>query len=113
MLHYLECLTMTVTATGLFNAYDLVGFDGAKVVADDALVMGIAKSPCTELGQQVGIIVLGAARLKASGAITLGARVMSAAVGGVKIVGGTPANPIGRALNAAADGEYLTVLKIS
>lgn len=113
MQFYQECLTLSVISTGLFNAYDLIGFDGAKVAADDALVIGMAKSPSTEVGQPVGVIVLGTVRVKAVGAITLGARVMSAAAGGVKVVGATPANPIGRALNAAADGEFVTVLKLS
>lgn len=108
-----DCLTLTVISTGLFNAYDLIGFDGAKVIADDALVMGVAKSPSTEIGQPIGILVLGTARLKAVGAISLGVRVMSAAAGGVKIVGGAPVNPVGRAMTAAADGEFVTVLKLS
>lgn len=108
-----DVLTLTVSSTGLFSAYDLVGFDGAKVAADDAMVMGAALSPSTEIGQSIGIIVLGTVRVKAVGVITLGARVMSAAAGGVKIVGATPANPIGRALSAAADGEFVTVLKLS
>lgn len=113
MQFYQEVLTVTVSSTGLFNAYDLIGFDGAKVAADDALVMGMAKSPSTEIGQQIGLIVLGTARVKAVGAITLGARVMAAAAGGVKVVGATPVNPIGRALTAAADGEFVTILKTS
>ncbi|GLS86673.1 hypothetical protein GCM10010873_16470 [Cypionkella aquatica] len=113
MQFYQEVLTVTVVSTGLFNAYDLIGFDGAKVTTDDALVLGGAKSPSTEIGQPTGIIAMGVLRVKAVGAITLGARVMSAAAGGVKVVGATPANPIGRALNAAADGEFVTVLKLS
>lgn len=113
MQSYEECLTLSVISTGLFSGYDLIGFDGAKVTADDAPVLGGAKSPSTEIGQPIGVIVLGTIRVKAVGAITLGARVMSAAAGGVKIVGATPANPLGRALNAAADGEFVTVLKLS
>ena len=113
MQFFQNVLSLSVISTGLFAAYDLVGFDGAKVAADDALVMGMALSPSTEIGQPISIIVLGAVRVKAVGAITLGARVMSAAAGGVKIVGATPANPIGRVLNAAADGEFVTVLKLS
>ncbi|WP_426037924.1 hypothetical protein [Cypionkella sp. TWP1-2-1b2] len=77
MQFYQEVLTVTVISTGLFNAYDLIGFDGAKVTADDALVMGMAKSPSTEIGQPIGIIALGPVRVKAVGAITLGARVMA------------------------------------
>ena len=114
MQFYQECLTLSVISTGLFEGYDLVGFDGAKVTADDAVVLGVAKHPSTEIGQPVGVLALGTARVKAVGAIALGAKVISAAAGGVKTAGATPANPVGRALNAAADGEFVTILiKIS
>lgn len=103
-----DIFTDTIITTGLFEAYDLVGFDGAKITAADAVVGGVAKSPNTVIGDPAPIMKLGTARVKAVGAIARGAQVVSAAAGGVQTVG-AGINPFGRALHAAADGEYVTI----
>ncbi|GEM_PF-3100017 len=103
-----DIFTDTIISTGLFEAYDLVSFAGAKITAADAVVAGVAKSPNTVIGDPAPIIKLGTARVKAVGAISAGGKVVSAAAGGVQAVGaGT--NPFGRALHAAADGEFVTI----
>lgn len=110
MQHFQDVLTDTVTATTVFEAFDLIDFNDAKVTADDAPVKGVAKHPATEIGLNVGVIVIGTARVKARGAIPKGAKLISAAAGGVKTAGATPANAFASALTAAADGEFVTIL---
>lgn len=108
MQFYQDILTDTVTSTSLWDAYDLVGFAGAKITAADAVVGGVTKHPNTVVGDTGAIMRIGIVRLKAVGAITIGAKVVSAAAGGVQAQGaGT--NPFGRALTAAADGEFVTI----
>jgi len=103
-----DLFTDTIISTGVFEAYDLVSFAGAKITAADAVVAGIAKSPNTVIGDPAPIMKLGTVRVKAVGAIAAGARVTSAAAGGVQTIGaGT--NGFGRALHAAADGEFVTI----
>lgn len=105
-----DTLTLTVATTSLFEAYDLVGFDGAKVTAADAPVLGVAKHPNTVIGDLSGVMVLGAAKVRAVGAITAGAKLVSAAAGGVQVAGATPANAFATALTAAADGGFVEIL---
>lgn len=105
-----DILTTTVLTTGLFDAYDLVGFTGAKVAAADAPVLGVAKHPNTVIGDYAGIMAIGFARVRAVGAITVGAKLVSAAAGGVQVAGATPANVFATALTAAADGEFVEIL---
>lgn len=109
MQYFQDVLTITVPSTGLFEAYDLVGHNGAKITAADAVVLGVAKSPNTVIGDQAPVMVLGVARVKAVGAIALGAKVTSAAAGGVQTVG-AGVNPFATALNAALDGEFVDIL---
>ena len=103
-----DILTDTILTTSVFDAYDLVSFAGAKITAADAVVAGVAKSPCTVVGDYAPIMKAGLVRVKAVGAITAGGRVVSAAAGGVQAQG-AGVNPFGRALHAAADGEYVTI----
>ena len=110
MQYMTDILTVSIPTTGQFAGYDLVNLAGAKVAADDAPVLGVAKHPNTVIGDFAGIMVIGTARLRARGVITAGATVVSAAAGGVKTGGATPANPIGMALAAAADGEFVDIL---
>lgn len=110
MQYMTDILTVTVPTTGTFAAYDLVSVAGAKIAADDAVVLGVAKHPNTVIGDLAGIMVIGTARLRASGSITAGAKVISAAAGGVKTGGASPDNPIGIALQSAADGEFVDIL---
>lgn len=109
MQFFQDVLTLTVTSTSVWGAYDLVGFSGAKIAADDAVVMGVAKHPNTVIGDAGAIMVLGTARVKAVGVITAGSRVISAAAGGVKTKG-AGVNDFATALTSAADGEFVTIL---
>lgn len=108
MQFYQDVLTDTVISTSLWEAYDLVSYAGAKITAADAVVAGVAKHPNTVIGDPGAIMRIGMARVKAVGAIAAGAKVVSAAAGGVQTIG-AGVNPFGRALNAAADGEFVTV----
>jgi hypothetical protein len=110
MQYFQDVLTLSVTSTGLHEAYDLITFGGAKVAAADAPVLGVAKHPTTVIGDQIAVVVIGVARVRAVGAITVGTRVVSAAAGGVQAAGATPANAFARALTAAADGEFVDIL---
>lgn len=103
-----DIFTDTIISTGTFEAYDLVSFAGAKITAADAVVAGVAKSPVTVIGDPAAIMKIGTVRVKAVGAITAGGKVVSAAAGGVQAQG-AGSNPFGRALHAAADGEYVTI----
>lgn len=109
MQFFQDVLTHTVISTGVFEAYDLIGFDGAKIAAADADVLGVAKHPNTVIGDPAAVMVAGITRVKAVGAITAGGKVVSAAAGGVQAQGaGT--KPFAVALNTAADGEFVTIL---
>lgn len=110
MQYFQDILSVTATATGLFEAMDLIGYTDAKITAEDAAVKGVAMHPCTEIGQQIAVIAIGTARVRASGAITAGAKLVSAATGGVKTAGATPVNVFATALTTAADGEFVTIL---
>lgn len=109
MQYFQDVLTVTVTSTGLHEAYDLIGHNGAKIAAADAVVLGVAKSPTTVIGDPVAVMVLGVFRVKAVGTIALGAKVTSAAAGGVQTVG-AGVNAFATALNAALDGEFVDIL---
>ncbi|OCP17380.1 MULTISPECIES: capsid cement protein [unclassified Ensifer] len=110
MQFFQDVLTDTVTATTVFDAFDLVGFDDGKVAADDAPVKGVAKHPATEIGLDIGVMLIGITRVRARGPIVKGAKLISAAAGGVKAAGATPANAFATALTAAADGEFVSIL---
>ncbi|MFD2678011.1 DUF2190 family protein [Camelimonas lactis] len=104
----IDLLNLPITATASVPAQTCVTFDGDPA-AEDEPVFGVSQfSQIT--GREVTCKVLGVAVLKATGAITKGARVISSATGGAKTGGATPANPIGRALTTAADGEFVRVL---
>lgn len=103
-------LSLTATATTVFDAYDLIGFDDGKITTNDAVVKGFATYPATEVGMDVAVGVIGFVRVKAVGAIAQGAQVITAAAGGVQTGGVDPENPFATALTAAADGEFVTIL---
>ncbi len=105
-----DTLTVTAQTTGLFEAYDLIGYGGAKITTADAPVLGVAKHPNTVIGDYAAIMVIGYARVRAVGAITAGAKLVTAAAGGVQVAGGTPANAFATALTAAADGAFVDIL---
>lgn len=105
-----DVLSLTAVATAAIAEGDLVGFTDAPVAAADAPVKGWARNPAA-IGEATSVIAIGVFRCKAAGAITAGQLLVSgAAVGTVQVAGATPANPLGRALNAAAAGGYVNVL---
>lgn len=110
MQYFQDVLTLTATATSLFEAFDLVGFDDAKITADDIAVKGVAMHPATLIGLDIGVIVIGTARVRARGVVARGARLISAAAGGVKAAPGGAVNGFATALTQAADGEFVTIL---
>ena len=110
MQYFQDVLTLTTITTSTFAALDLVSPAGAKVTAADAPVLGVAKHPCTVIGDPTAVLVIGVGRVKAVGVIAQGAKVVSAAAGGVQAAGATPANAYAIALTAAADGEFVDIL---
>lgn len=104
-----DVLTVSIPSTGLFGAYDLVGYGGAKITAADAVVLGVAKSPVTVIGDMAAVMVLGVARVRAVGVIAQGAKVVSAAAGGVQAAG-AGVNSFATALTAAAGGDFVDIL---
>jgi hypothetical protein len=109
MQYFQDTLSVSVVTTGTFLDFDLIDFNGAKIVATDAPVLGVAKHPCTVVGDMASVGVLGVYRLRAATAITAGQKVISNAAGGVGY-SATPVNPIGNALQSAAIGEFVDVL---
>lgn len=109
MQYFHDVYSETVTAASLFEAFDLVDFNDARIATDDAAVKGVAKHPATEVGLDVAVMMIGTARLRARGIIARGEKVISAAAGGVRAAEGGSVNVFGRALTAAADGEFITV----
>ncbi len=105
---FIDILSLSFIAKGDFDAYDLIGFDDQKIAADDAQVKGVAKHPGSA-GLDIAVIAIGVARVKASGIINAGERVISAAAGGVKTVG-AGSNDFATALTTAADGDFLDIL---
>lgn len=110
MQYFHDVLTTSTLTTGLFDALDLVGFTGAKVITADAPVLGVAKSPNTMVGDYAPVLAIGIARVRAVGVITAGAKLVSAVGGGVQVAGATPANVFATALTAAAAGEFVDIL---
>jgi len=113
MQYFQDVLTLTATATGdRFDAYDLVSFNDEKVTTDDAPVKGIAKHSADFARDEldIGVIVIGTARVKASGPILKGDRLISAQGGGVKTAPANAVNVFARALTEAAAGEFVTIL---
>lgn len=110
MQFFQSVLSDTVTATTLFDAYDLIGFDDGRVTADDAPVKGMAQSPATVVGLDVAAMLIGTGRVRARGVITKGDKLISAAAGGVKAAPSGAVNPFAQALSDAADGEFVTIL---
>lgn len=100
----------TLTATTVFDAFDFVDFNDAKITADDVAVKAMAQNPATETGMAVAGMMIGTGRVRARGAITKGAKLITAAAGGVKVAAGGSVNVFAQALTDAADGEFVTIL---
>lgn len=109
MQYFHSIFSDTITATTLFDGYDLVGFNDGKVITDDAPVKAVALNPATEIGLDVAGMMIGTVRVRARGAITKGDKLVSAAAGGVKSGGATPVNVFARALTDAADGQFVNI----
>ncbi|MEN5083721.1 DUF2190 family protein [Bosea sp. TWI1241] len=105
---YHDVLSLPILAAAAVKAQSCVGFDG-EPAGEDEPVFGVSHFDQVA-GREVTCTVLGVMPLKATGPILKGARVVSSATSGAKTAGATPANPIGRALNDAADGEQVRVL---
>ncbi|PYE87511.1 DUF2190 family protein [Phyllobacterium leguminum] len=103
-------LSDTITATTLFDAFDLVGYNDGKVTADDAPVKAVACNPATEIGLDVAGMLIGTARVRARGPVAKGDKLISAAAGGVKTAAAGSVNVFATALTSAADGEFVTIL---
>lgn len=110
MQYFHDILTLSTPSTGLFDASDLISPAGARVAADDAPVLGVAKHPNTVIGDMAGVMVIGVTRVRAVGAITVGAKLVSAAAGGVQVAGADDENAFSIALTAAADGGFVDIL---
>lgn len=110
MQFFQDILSLTATATTVFEAFDLIDYNDAKIVADDVPVKGFAKHPATAIGMDIAVVAIGTARVRARGAIAKGDRLISAAQGGVKTAPGGAVNVFSRALTAAADGQFVTIL---
>ncbi|MVA40670.1 capsid cement protein [Agrobacterium vitis] len=110
MQFFQSVLSDTVTATTLFDAYDLIDYNDGKVTTDDAPVKGMAHHPATEIGLDVAVMLIGTGRVRARGVVTKGTKLISAAAGGVKAAPANAANSFAVALTAAADGEFVTIL---
>lgn len=107
---FIDVLSVTITTAGVFAAGDLVGFDRTKVTTEDAPVLGSAKHISTEAGMDIAVIVVGVDRGRAVGAVPAGARLISAAGGGIKVAPEGAENVFAMALTAAADGEFFDYL---
>ena len=108
---------VTFTASADITGGRLVAVTGPRAVgpaaADSAAVVGVAAFD-VKAGESVTVYTRagGVQRLTASGAITAGAKVSSAAAGKIQTVGATT-NPVGLALGtAAADNDVIDVLFI-
>lgn len=99
----------TITATTVFDAFDLVDYNDTKITADDVAVKAVALNPASEVGLDVAGLMIGPVRVRARGAIAKGDKVISAAAGGVKAAAGASVNSFARAMTAAADGEFVTI----
>ncbi|MCJ7996072.1 DUF2190 family protein [Rhizobium cremeum] len=109
MQFYHSLYSTTLTATSVFDAFDLIDFSDGKITADDAAVKAVALHPATEVGLDVAGMVIGEVRVRARGAIAKGQKVISAAAGGVKAAAVGSVNMFAVALTDAADGEFITI----
>jgi len=109
MQHFHSVFSDTLTASTVFDAFDFVDFSDAKITADDGAVKAMALNPATAVGMNVAGMMIGTARVRAKGAIAVGAKLITAATGGVKTAAVDSANVCARALTAAADGEFVTI----
>lgn len=103
------------TAGAAIGQYRLVKISGANVIVTTAAterVFGASQATAADSGETLAISHGGRVKLKASGAITKGARVVPAADGEIAADGGTATHiACGIALTAAdADGDVIEVL---
>lgn len=106
----IDTLVMTRIATGPVAQRKFVTFADAQAGLD-APVLGVSKMDAAQ-GDALPVTVLGAVDMAAGGPIAKGDQVVSDA-NGDPIVKGANTNVAGRALNAAALGERVTILLIN
>lgn len=99
-------MTMSVLAAGTITAHTFVGADN-EAAASGADAIGVAVFDAAA-GDLLAVDVLGSTIVRAEAAIAAGARVQVGAAGGA--VTATTGVPVGRALEAAADGALFEVL---
>lgn len=105
-----DILSSSFVSGGVFDAYDLVGWDDQKIAANDAKVKCVAKSPSTAAGQDYAGMLAGIARVKAASAIAAGGTALvTAAAGGVKPRTGEEANVFAVALHPAAANAFVDI----
>lgn len=109
MNNYLNILNLTIVATAPIAHQDLVGFNDAPITADDAPVKAVALNPAA-IGDATSGLAIGTIKVKASGVVTAGDKLVSAAAGGAKTAGADPVNVFATALTSAADGKQVEIL---
>ena len=107
---YNSILTLSATVSAVCSAGDLIGFDDAPVLLEDMPVKGVAQNPVTEVGLDIGLTALGFDSVRAVGAITRGAQVVSATGGGVREALTGDEHIFATALTSAADGARVQIL---
>lgn len=99
-------MTLSVLAAGTIAAHTFVGTDN-KTAAAGADALGVALFDAAS-GDLVAVDVLGTTIARAEAAIAAGARIEVGAAGGA--VTATTGVPVGRVVEAAAEGALVEVL---
>lgn len=102
-------LELSDEATAKMDAYDLTDHNGAPVGGADADVKGFALSPA-DAGMAFANVVIGTVRIKASGAIAKGDKLVTVDAKTVRTAVEADNNPFATALTTAGDGEFLDIL---
>lgn len=112
-----DIISASFVSGGAFDAYDLVGWDDQKIVARDARVKCVAKSPASAAGQDYAGMLGGIARVKAIATIATAGTELVADAGGVRpkgsfVVEGSPVadkNVFAVALGTAAESAFVDI----
>jgi hypothetical protein len=102
-------LSLTSILASSVAAFDFVDFNDAKITVDDGPVKGMALNP-GDVGMPTALMAIGYGRVRARGAIAKGAKLTTAAAGGVKTAAAGAVNVFAQALTAAADGEFVDII---
>lgn len=112
-----DIISASFVSGGVFDAYDLVGWNDQKIAARDARVKCVAKSPSTAAGQDYAGMLAGLARMKAVAAIAAAGTDLVADAGGVRpkgsvVVGENTVhdeNVFAVALHPAAENAFVDI----